>query len=83
MDPIEPKLTEIFRAAFALEMSDPEIQALTRESCGSWDSMGHLNLLLAVEQVFQISIPDEKGSTVVSYWGMVELIDQLRNAQPS
>jgi acyl carrier protein len=79
MTEVEKKLIAIFRASLSLEMNDTEIQSLTRSSCPAWDSMGHLNVLLASEDIFQIAIPEEKGVSIVSYWGMVEMVEGLKN----
>ncbi len=80
MDAIQPKLIEIFRAALSLELDDSTIQQLTRTDCPAWDSMGHLNILLATEQAFTISIPEDRGATISSYWGLVELVETLTHA---
>ena len=79
MDEIQKKMIDIFQASLALETTGAEVQELTRADCPAWDSMGHLNLLLASEEVFQVAIPEDKGASVVSYWGMVELVEELKN----
>ena len=78
MDDVEQKLIEIFRAGLSLEMKDGDIRELRRMAHPQWDSMGHLNLILASEDVFQVSIPEDQGSTINSFAEMTELIQKLR-----
>ncbi len=33
----------------------------------SWDSLGHMNLILALEDEFKITIPDEDAGNISSY----------------
>ncbi len=81
MNDVEQKLVEVFRASLSLNMSDAEIQSLNRTSNHHWNSMGHLNVILASEEVFQISIPEEQGSAVTSFAGMAQLIQTLRQSR--
>ena len=77
MSEIQQKLIKIFWAGLELEIKEEEVQGLTRANCPAWDSMGHLNVLLATEQTFQVAISDEIGASVASYWGLVELVERL------
>ena len=38
-----------------------------------WDSLKHLNLVLALEEVFDITIPDEESADITS-WPLVRLV---------
>jgi len=33
----------------------------------SWDSINHMNLVLAIEEEFAVSIPDEDAANITSY----------------
>lgn len=33
----------------------------------SWDSLGHMNLILAIEEEFGVALPDEDGANATSY----------------
>lgn len=81
MEDIQKKLIEIFKACLSLELTDAEIEALTRQDCPKWDSMGHLNLILASEEAFGISIPEETGAKLASFWGFVAAIEDMTNAK--
>jgi len=39
----------------------------------NWDSLRHLNLILALEEEFSVSIPDEEVGNLVNY-KLIELI---------
>ena len=49
------------------------------DSIESWDSIKHLNLILAIEEEFGITIPDEEVGNLVNY-KLIELTinEQLR-----
>jgi acyl carrier protein len=37
------------------------------DTVASWDSIKHMNLVLAIEEEFGISIPDEDAANITSY----------------
>jgi acyl carrier protein len=43
------------------------------DTVGNWDSLKHLNLILALEDEFEISIPDEEVGNMVNY-KLIEII---------
>lgn len=43
------------------------------DNIDNWDSLRHLNLILALEEEFGISIPDEEVGNLVNY-KLIELI---------
>ena len=77
MDDVQSRLTEVFQTCLQMEWSPEELLALNRASCSKWDSMAHLNLLLATEGVFEISIHEERGAAVRSFQDMVDLVREL------
>ena len=44
----------------------------------NWDSLRHLNLILALEEVFGVSIPDEEVGNLVNYKLIELVINELR-----
>ena len=74
---VEQKLIEIFRVSLLLEMNDEEICLVNRANNPKWDSMTHLNLVLASEEAFQISIPDEQGAAITSFASMLAVVRRL------
>jgi acyl carrier protein len=53
------------------------IESITEESSNdnieNWDSLRHLNLILALEEEFGISMPDEEVGNLINY-KLIELI---------
>ncbi len=53
------------------------IESITEDSSTdnieSWDSIKHLNLILALEEEFSITIPDEEAGNLVNY-KLIEMI---------
>jgi acyl carrier protein len=47
------------------------------DSLDNWDSIGHLNLILALEEEFGISIPDEEVGDIVNYKLVKLIVDEL------
>ncbi len=38
-----------------------------RDTVGTWDSLRHMNLILALEEEFGVTIPDEEAAHLTSY----------------
>jgi len=59
------------------------IEMLNEESSsdtiGSWDSLKHLNLILALEEEFDIVIPDEEVGNLMNYKLIQIVIEELNN----
>jgi acyl carrier protein len=45
----------------------------SQDTIGSWDSLKHLNLILALEEEFEISIPDEEVGNMINF-RLIQLI---------
>lgn len=43
----------------------------------SWDSLGHMNLVLALEDEFKVVIPDEDAGNITSYKLIMVVLDEL------
>jgi len=60
-----------------LEMSDQEIdEKLSAEDISNWDSIRHLNLVLALEEAFGVSFPSEEWARLTSYRAIVDALGQ-------
>ncbi|WP_340646694.1 phosphopantetheine-binding protein [Phenylobacterium sp.] len=61
---------------------DPD--AITEESSSdtleSWDSLRHMNLVLALEEEFGVSIPDEEAANITSYALIKLVLEELTAA---
>jgi len=43
----------------------------------SWDSLAHMNLVLALEEEFHVTIPDEDAGNITSYKLIKLVLDDL------
>ena len=43
----------------------------------SWDSLGHMNLVLALEDEFKVVIPDEDAGNITSYKLIHHVLSEL------
>ncbi len=46
----------------------------------SWDSLRHMNLILALEQEFHVTIPDEEAANITSYALIKLVLEELAEA---
>ena len=42
-------------------------EATSMDTVASWDSIKHMNLVLAIEEEFGVTIPDEDAANITSY----------------
>jgi acyl carrier protein len=47
----------------------------SQDTLKSWDSLKHMNLVLALEQTFGVEIPDEDAAEITSY-ALIKLVLQ-------
>lgn len=47
----------------------------------NWDSLRHMNLVLALEDEFEISIPDEDAGNITSYKLIKLVLEELLQAK--
>jgi acyl carrier protein len=47
----------------------------SQDTIKSWDSLKHMNLVLALEQAFGVEIPDEDAAEITSY-ALIKLVLQ-------
>lgn len=63
---MENRIKKVMSAVF--EIPNIEIsEASTMDTVESWDSLKHMNLVIALEDEFQITIPDEEVGNLISY----------------
>jgi len=63
---IKEKVINAMSAVFEVPATDINEDSST-DSIENWDSLRHLNLVLALEEEFGISIPDEEVGNMVNY----------------
>lgn len=70
---IHQKLTAVFRDVFdspALEISD----ATTAKDVEAWDSIMHVNLIVAVEQAFGVTFTTKEVKALANVGDFIQLI---------
>ena len=66
------RIRNVMSSVFETSLNEINEQSST-DSIDSWDSVRHLNLILALEEEFNISIPDEEVGSLVNY-KLIELV---------
>ena len=51
------------------------------DTIASWDSLRHMNLVLALEEEFKVSIPDDEAGNITSYKLVKLVLDELLSAK--
>ena len=72
-DQTAERLQGIFRSVLRVPPAI-DVRSISTESHGDWDSIAHLNLILAVEQAFNILIAPEDAAKALSFAAMLELV---------
>jgi acyl carrier protein len=47
------------------------------DTISSWDSLNHLNLILALEEEFNVEIPDEEVGNLMNYRLIMLVIEEI------
>ena len=78
MATIQEKIKNVMSAVFEVP-----IEEITEESSSdnieTWDSLKHLNLILALEEEFDISIPNEEVGNLVNYKLIEFIVNECKN----
>lgn len=61
---IETRLEKVFRETFGSERVPAE---LSQSNCSAWDSVGHLNLILALEAEFGVFFEPEEIASLRTF----------------
>lgn len=67
------KLENIFREVFNLN-NNYTLDGLSPESLPEWDSLGHLTLMTAIEEAYQISFDFEEMIEIEDYNDIVRIL---------
>lgn len=51
------------------------------DTISTWDSLRHMNLVLAIEEEFKVSIPDEDAGNITSYKLIKLVLEELLQAK--
>lgn len=68
---MEEKVLEILKNLFELDTVD---RTCSQTTCEKWDSMGQLNLVVELEDAFQISLEPEDISMLKNYEDIIKVL---------
>lgn len=68
---MEEKVLAILKDLFELDTAD---ETCSQTTCEKWDSMGQLNLVVELEDAFQISLEPEDISKLKSYQDIISVL---------
>jgi acyl carrier protein len=72
------KVKEIL--AIILEVNVSEINdSFSQQSCSNWDSLNHLNLIIALEEAFDVSFDPEEISLMIDINNIIFHINNRTN----
>ncbi len=63
---MEDRIKNIMAAVFEISTSDIDDESSV-DTIKPWDSLKHMNLIIALEEEFQITIPDEEVGNLITY----------------
>jgi acyl carrier protein len=62
----EDKLKKIMAIMLKVDLSEINEDS-SMDNVASWDSLRHMNLVIALEEEFRVTIPDEDAANITSY----------------
>ena len=63
---IEMTLKEVMATVLGISVESINDET-NMDTVASWDSIRHMNLVLAIEEEFGVSVPDEDAANITSY----------------
>ncbi|HMG13991.1 MAG TPA: acyl carrier protein [Saprospiraceae bacterium] len=74
---MKERLQQVMSAVFEIPAEDINEDS-SADNIETWDSLHHLNLILALEEEFDVTIPDEEVGNLVNYKLIELIINDLR-----
>ena len=65
MESLQHRIIKVMSSVFEIE-HEAISESSSSDNIESWDSLRHLNLILALEEEFEITIPDEEVGNLVN-----------------
>lgn len=76
----EQRLRDVMSAVLRVPASDISSSS-SMDTIETWDSLAHMNLVLAIEEEFGVSIPDDEAANVTSYQLLKLVLQELTEAR--
>jgi acyl carrier protein len=73
----EDVLKQVMATMLKLDPSDINEDS-SMDNLSNWDSLRHMNLVLALEEEFEVTIPDEDAGNITSYKLIKHVLNELR-----
>lgn len=75
----ENTLKQVMATLLTVDVTAIDSEA-SMDTIPTWDSLRHMNLVLALEEEFKVSIPDEDAANITSYALIKLVLDELTGA---
>lgn len=72
---MEERLRKIMADVFLLDLNEIDVNS-SPDSIPQWDSIGHLNLVTAIEEEFGIKIDDEQITQMLNFKLVAEIVKE-------
>lgn len=69
------ELIKIFKEVFNITKNQDDFVLLSQNNLEQWDSLNHLNLIIKLEEIFELDISPEEMSELVSFQKIVDYLD--------
>jgi acyl carrier protein len=76
----ENTLKQVMATLLTVDVTAIDFEA-SMDTIPTWDSLRHMNLVLALEEEFKVSIPDEDAGNITSYKLIKLVIEELLQAK--
>ena len=76
----ENTLKQVMATLLTVDVSAID-QDASMDTIPTWDSLRHMNLVLALEEEFKVSIPDEDAGNITSYKLIKLVLEDLLQAK--
>jgi len=78
---VEDRIKKIMSIIFEIDVSQISNES-SADNISSWDSLKHMNLIIALEEEFDIMIPDNEVGNMLSFELIFHIInDAMQNNQ--
>jgi acyl carrier protein len=74
---IEERVQQVLARVFELPAGSVDASA-SQDTMERWDSIGHMNLCLALEEEFGVSFDDRQVTSMTSVPAIVQVVSSLR-----
>jgi len=71
---VEEKLKSVFVSVFGIGSKDI-IDTTSPQNLSSWDSLKHMNLIVAIEEVFAIEFDEEEFANMSSFGAIKSILE--------